>query len=82
MENFKLKNRFIYGSHIILLWFLCGLLFYCFLNLVTQAPQEDSNFLSHYSSYILIGIVTTWIYGRVYYSVRNGILQIRTPYLY
>ena len=50
MENFKLKNRFIYGSHIILLWFLCGLLFYCFLNLVTQAPQEDSNFLSHYSS--------------------------------
>lgn len=47
MENFKLKNKFMYGSYIILLWFLCGLLFYCFLILVTQAPQEDSNFLSH-----------------------------------
>lgn len=81
MENFKLKNKFMYGSHIILLWFLCGLLFYCFLILVTQAPQEDSNFLSHYLFYILIAIATSWIYGRIYYSLRNDILQIRTPYL-
>lgn len=44
MENFKLKNKFMYGSYIILLWFLCGLLFYCFLILVTQAPQRRFEF--------------------------------------
>lgn len=38
-------------------------------------------FLSHYLFYILIAIATSWIYGRVYYSLRNDILQIRTPYL-
>mgnify|MGYP000566875408 FL=1 len=42
-------------------------------------PSSPGRF--EFSVPLLIGIVTTWIYGRVYYSIRNGILQIRTPYL-
>lgn len=42
MENFKVKNRLVYGGYIALLWLLGGLAFYYILNIITQSPEEDS----------------------------------------
>lgn len=81
MENFKVKNRLVYGGYIALLWLLGGLAFYYILNIITQSPEEDSSLLCHYSSYIVIGIVISWMHSRTYYSLMNGILQIRTPHV-
>lgn len=81
MENFKVKNKLVYGGYIVLLWLLGGLAFHYILNTIIQSPKEESNLLYHYSSYILIGIVTSWIHSRTYYSLMNGILQIRTPHV-
>ena len=33
MENFKVKNRLVYGGYIALLWLLGGLAFYYILNM-------------------------------------------------
>ena len=73
MENFKVKNRLVYGGYIALLWLLGGLAFYYILNIITQSPEEDSSLLCHYSSYIVIGIVISWMHSRI--------LQIRTPHV-
>ena len=81
MENFKVKNRLVYGGYIALLWLLGGLAFYYILNMITQSPEEDSSLLCHYSSYIVIGIVISWMHSLTYYSLMNGILQIRTPHV-
>lgn len=81
MENFKVKNRLVYGGYIALLWLLGGLAFYYILNMITQSPEDDSGLLCHYSSYIVIGIVISWMHSRTYYSLMNGILQIRTPHV-
>lgn len=81
MENFRLKNKWIYGGYIILWWFLGGLIFYCILNMITQVPKEGASFLYPYSSYMLSGILIGWMHSRTYYAVRNDILQLRTPHL-
>lgn len=39
MENFKVKNRLVYGGYIALLWLLGGLAFYYILNnLLKKTP--------------------------------------------
>ena len=81
MENFRLKNRWMYGGYIILWWVLGGLIFYCLLNLITQSPKEEADFLYPYSSYMLTGILIGWMHSRTYYVVGKDILQIRTPYV-
>ena len=45
MENFKVKNRLVYGGYIALLWLLGGLAFYYILNIITQSPEDDSSLL-------------------------------------
>lgn len=67
-----------YGGYIILWWFLGGLIFYCLLNLITQSPKEEADLLYPYSSYMLSGILVSWMHSRTYYAVRKEILQIRT----
>ena len=47
MENFKVKNRLVYGGYIALLWLLGGLAFYYILNIITQSPEDDSSLLCH-----------------------------------
>ena len=44
MENFKVKNRLVYGGYIALLWLLGGLAFYYILNIITQSPEETPAF--------------------------------------
>lgn len=70
-----------YGGYIILWWVLGGLIFYCLLNLITQSPKEEADFLYPYSSYMLSGILISWMHSRTYYVVGKDILQIRTPYV-
>lgn len=60
-----------YGGYIILWWFLGGLIFYCLLNLITQSPKEEADLLYPYSSYMLSGILVSWMHSRTYYAVRN-----------
>ena len=74
METSRLKTELVYGGYIALLWLLGGLAFYYILNIITQSPEEDSSLLCHYSSYIVIGIVISWMHSRTYYSLNEWYL--------
>lgn len=76
MKKFGLKNRLLYGGIIILPWLICGGSFYIWF-----FKEDFSNFITYFSSYMLAGILTSWIQSRKYYSVLNSVLQIRSPYV-
>lgn len=40
MENFKVKNRLVYGGYIALLWLLGGLAFYYILNIINVSSTN------------------------------------------
>lgn len=63
-----------YGGYIILWWVLGGLIFYCLLNLITQSPKEEADFLYPYSSYMLSGILISWMHSRTYYVVGKALV--------
>lgn len=79
MENFKVKNRLVYGGYIALLWLLGGLAFYYILNIITQSPEENSSLLCHYSSYMGLLAHFTQIYhlyNLLIYNILRRNLQL------